>query len=193
MRQAAFVNFLILAVILACLTACENGNESDSDDDAAVSDDDDDDGVWTDPTSGLMWQTDESHSSGSAETNCSDLTLAGFDDWRLPSISELRTLIRGCPTTQTGGACSVTDDCLEADCADDACTTCAAQEGPSNGCYGPAELPESCFLFASTSKVADADGDTYRWYVNFDSGSVVNFVECDGCKKSFSTYKRCVR
>ncbi len=65
------------------------------------------DGTITDTTAnGIMWvkcaygESGEATCSGSATkipysdafTHCGDLSLAGFDDWRLPTIAELETL-----------------------------------------------------------------------------------------------------
>lgn len=56
---------------------------------------DNSDGTVTDPNTGLMWQADPGEkvgwqaAMGAAEAS----TLAGYDDWRLPTIKELYTLI----------------------------------------------------------------------------------------------------
>ncbi|MBT4526824.1 MAG: DUF1566 domain-containing protein, partial [Deltaproteobacteria bacterium] len=55
------------------------------------------DGTVTDADTGLMWQQNklilESHSWDSAFTYCKALALAGYNDWRLPDINELKSLV----------------------------------------------------------------------------------------------------
>src|SRR5690242_10895242 len=49
-------------------------------------------GVWTDPSTGLMWAGKDSGKDVSwkrAVKYCRDLRLAGYSDWRLASLGEL--------------------------------------------------------------------------------------------------------
>lgn len=54
------------------------------------------DGSINDLYTGLMWQykdDDQTRNWENALTYCEDLHLAGYDDWRLPDIRELRSLV----------------------------------------------------------------------------------------------------
>ena len=53
------------------------------------------DGTVTDDNTGLMWQQTEAGSKNweDAIIYCEGLSLAGYTDWRLPNIKELRSII----------------------------------------------------------------------------------------------------
>ena len=111
---------------------------------------------------------------------CRNLDEGGHSDWRLPTISELRTLIQNCPNTETGGECGVTDSCLSySECRNDACEGC--DFNPS-GKYS--KLGDISWFWSSSTKSGNTD---YAWYVNFYYGYVFNYY------KTYNYNVRCVR
>jgi hypothetical protein len=119
---------------------------------------------------------------------CSALTLCGYSDWRVPTISELRSLVRGCPSIDTGGSCNVTDACLGTAC-DVGCTMCDNSAGPgSGGCYWPAGINGPCSMYWSSSVYFDTTRQSYRYrFIGFPNS---NLWSCD---PSDGGYVRCVR
>ena len=194
MKRSSVWVWLVLSALLGLglALACTSGGDDDdndaADDDAAddagdaAGDDTGDDAtgeeVWTDPDTGLTWQvTTSSYTMNWEDANsyCDNLTLAG-GGWHLPTISELRTLIRGCSGTVSSGSCGVTDSCLALDtCYDDSCGGCSEGGGPNNGCYGPPEPLTACAWLWSSSAVEDYP--TEAWLIYFSYGEVATFPE----------------
>ena len=151
--------------------------------------------VRTDPTTGLSWQSIPAASDMTwqpAVDYCNALSLAGFDDWRLPTIDELRSVIRGCAGTVTGGACGVTAGCLTEACrnADPSCVAgCTAASGPTDSCYWEGGLVGGCTTIPYWSSSERADDTSYAWFVEFGTAQV-----SDGHKTGGNPRKvRCVR
>ena len=136
---------------------------------------------WTDPDTGLMWEQTACGTFrewSAAQTYCDELTTTSSENWRLPTISELRALIRGCDSTETGGACAVDDDCLDPGCySADACQTCVGQSGPASGCFWPSELAGVCEGYWSSS--ARSDSPTMKWIVMFHHGALLSRGQAD--------------
>ncbi|MDP8257794.1 MAG: DUF1566 domain-containing protein, partial [Candidatus Alcyoniella australis] len=155
-------------------TGDDDTGDDDTGDDDTGDDDSGDDDTGDDDDGDLTWQNPPSEDSMSwdeAKTYCANLSFDGHDDWRLPTISELRSLIRGCDATETGGACNVTDDCTESDCWNNPCIGCEYGEGPgSGGAYWPDEMTGEIFWYWSSSSVAHY-GDR-AWAVGFNTGYV---------------------
>jgi hypothetical protein len=143
------------------------------------------DATWTDAASGLTWEVEpnEAQTWEAAGARCDGSTLGGHDDWRLPTISELRTLIVDCQATAPGGTCGVTDTCADSStCRGDTCEGCGYQPGT---CYRPAELSGNCaFAWSST---LDTDDPDQAWGVGFDGGHVSRGLLTN------SSASRCVR
>jgi len=171
-----FIIFLFLFVFVtwaACTPFCDNNDDEDS----LYCDDDEPQKVWVDVKTDLMWQICDyyfsSYNHYYSDKYCDRLKWGGYNDWRLPSISELRTLIRGCPATETGGECGVTDDCLsEEDCWSDACHSCDWAGGPGDeGKYMLKVFGSGASSWSSSNVEDDIDGSPY-WGVYAIYGSI---------------------
>jgi len=129
--------------------------------------------VVIDNKTGLMWQRERAPNSMTHEKAieyCENLSLGGYSDWRLPSISELKTLIVGC---QSGtDACKVSDTCLSwGKCRSDACY-CDANKGPGeDGYYWQKGVWQGGGTWFWSSSVR-SDNSYYAWGVGFGNGNV---------------------
>ena len=76
---------------------------------------------------GISWADGHSY--------CEALSQEGYDDWFMPNVDELRTIIRGCPSTMTAGACAIVEGSEETLFSED-CDGCSPNQGPATeGCY----------------------------------------------------------
>ena len=140
-----------------------------------------------DSTSKLTWskKSTDTMKYSPASTYCSDSEMqgyGGFYDWRLPTISELRTLIQNCSSTETGGSCGVTDSCLSYnECRNDACLGCSSDP---NGKYSKFE--DIGWIWSSSIASDDINN---AWRIYFNEGRVDRSPNAvDG-----NYYVRCVR
>ncbi len=132
---------------------------------------------WCDHITRLCWQ-DPPYEEGldwdDAVNYCENLHLAFYDDWRLPNIDELRTLIRGTSDTETAGRCKVTDETAATDHDTRYCSSNNRLEGDgSDGCYWHISLSSSCggdFVSFWSSSVTEHS--EYAWQVWFTTGSI---------------------
>ncbi len=134
------------------------------------------DEVVTDTATSLMWQRKDAGKSMThkeAVEYCEALKLGGYDDWRLPNIDELRSLVVGC---QSGtDACNVRSDCLASSCWSADCA-CQAGKGPGeNGFYWQSGVWQgSGKYFWSASVQSDKNGEK-AWDVGFNYGNVYDY------------------
>jgi hypothetical protein len=145
-------------------------------------------GGWYDPTSGLCWQDspDEIRRDwDDAVAYCDGLTLGGHDEWHLPTIDELRSLIRGCPATMTGGPCGLTNACAGAGCWNEACNGCSSGGPGTDGACWPPGLGGTVYFYWSSSSYAGDASVALQVYFYF--GSV------GGDYRASTDFVRCVR
>jgi len=163
-RILFFVSFAViffgLGLLLSCSSSSGGGEGKD------------DNQTWLLPDPSLAYTWDYAISC------CASLSALGYDDWRLPTISELRSRIYGCDATMTGGSCGVTDDCLDSTCYNyQACGGCdyLAGPGPGDGAYGPYPMYGGVIqnLEYWSSSVDPTGGSA--WGVDFRFGSVNDY------------------
>ena len=139
---------------------------------------------WEDPDSGMAWSMESNAMFWEdAVDYCDTLTEGGFSDWRLPSISEARTLIRACHGTRTGDRCGVTDSCLSLDCMNYNCNLC---EPKSEGYYSKIDDDRTSWnLLWSASEVSGSV--ILAWGIELYTGSIA-----EKAKNEYGVV-RCVR
>jgi len=161
---------------------------------------------WCNPTTNLCWQdpqkdayttNDPGLTQPDAVRYCEEVVFAGYDDWQLPNIDELRTLIRGNPPTETGGECPVTEGSPMADGSNEACMASTEFGGPGiGGCYWSPELTGTCnkpdpaaqgHPLETCSATVASDNEHWVGSVLFDNGAA--------CFNHLNSYAdvRCVR
>ncbi|RJO67720.1 MAG: DUF1566 domain-containing protein, partial [Myxococcales bacterium] len=136
------------------------------------------DPVWVDEATGLMWTITaapvggvSARSQNDAWRYCDELDYAGHDDWRLPSLLELRQTIRGCEATAAGGACKLDDRCPYLDnCHSADCNGCASLEGPAGGCYWVEAFEGDC-LALWTNTLAQPAAEAY-FAIDFETAAI---------------------
>lgn len=147
---------------------------------------------WKDSDSKLVWSSKRSEKIlwNDAVSYCENLDEDGHSDWRLPNISELRTLIQDCPASITGGTCQVSEECLSyVSCFSQNCG-CQSEPVDSDNPNRFSKIDNAGSnmggLFWSSSLIPDLDENS-RWCVNFATALITS------CNIAVESNVRCVR
>ena len=127
---------------------------------------------WSDIFYAARDSYDEEHDDPS--DYCSRLTEGGHDDWRLPTIDELRTLVQNHPGTVTGGLCKISEKNGKISIDFDESSSCNGIEGSNFSKLGDDDVQ----LFSSTSAwVLDSQSGRvhpyWSWFLDFTNGAIV--------------------
>lgn len=145
---------------------------------------------------GNMWSAKSMSSLDweEAVAYCRNLKEFDHSDWRLPTINELRTLIRDCPKTEKGGSCGLTDECLlellddekyNSTCDKNSDCSCKPRYYDSDdNSYSKLDDWEELW-----SSIPTKYQDNSAWYVDFSNGSIYQ----SHTRYSPTYYVRCVR
>ena len=107
-----------------------------------------------------------------AKQYCKNLDEGGHNDWRLPNIDELRTLIKA-PETISGGKCQISEKAGK-----------LASEDHTNDCICRSKLDDTGQFWSSSVLSGDSD---FAWDVSFNLGFVYH------SRKNAANSIRCVR
>ncbi len=164
----------LLAGLLVQLGCSDDSGDSSTDGDTSgngevLCEDVNGDSLCSDSESDLRWAqpiSEQRYNWQAAIDYCEQFSYGGRDDWRLPTISELRSMVRDCDHTATGGECGITDGCLTASCLSNDCSGCSAGR-----CYWDEALGSDCEIdLWSASEVTDAP--TTAWFIGFYSAGL---------------------
>lgn len=131
---------------------------------------------------------------------CENLSEGNFSDWRMPTISELRTLVKNCPPTQVGGSCPISDIRTNYNEPCDGSKLPCYCSSSSMGIYSifgdkeplwssvTAKYRECISVAYATYRLRDSTNDeSYALEIDFSDGAI------DGRDKGYRAYVRCVR
>ena len=136
-------------------------------------------GFHVDVATGLGWVTPPgSRSASAAAIECDGYSVAGLTDWRMPTITEIRTLAGGCAPTASGGTCPLADPgCLDTTCGiqSPACDSCTGGQGPNQFQYCKVDV-QICSHFHTSSPCTDCgDAGGFNWIYGPSNGNFLPF------------------
>ena len=125
-----------------------------------------------DSEAGLCWEDPPGAGNldwYAAHTYCEELTAGDQEDWRVPLIQEVISLIRGCGSSECGVHHT---ECAASYCDDgDECNQCELDGGPGNdNCYMSAELAGACDELWSHTPASDMPN--FSWLVGFNTARI---------------------
>jgi Protein of unknown function (DUF1566) len=144
--------------------------------------------TWLDQRTNLTWTVQQPVRSvtwQAAANVCATLKLCAGSTWRLPTIGELRSALKGCPNNETGGACGVTDSCLATSCDNGSCQPCSTDTSSGEPTFRVGQLAGYVWEWSSSGV---SDDPERAWIAMFNTGDLAIIT-----KDSTAPAVRCVK
>jgi len=145
---------------------------------------------WTDPDTKLQWSSKKRiYNFDTAVSFCEEMNEGGNSDWRIPDITDLRTLITDCPATEQNGECDITLPCLDIECLNENCSGCQRDY------FGVhSKLGDNHYVISSNNLSYNENDYLYQrfLYVNFLTGEILLQYQ-PSQEMEFEVFCRCVR
>lgn len=125
-----------------------------------------------------------------AEDYCKNMKEGGFNDWRLPTIDELRTLVINCPGLESSGECKISEEpaCLSPSCYDEDVCKCFSNSNSSTAFLKFGHEKNGSTYWSSS--IVETDGNKSVWIMSYDSAEI---REYETEKEETYVSARCVR
>lgn len=158
-------------------------------------------GVVWDSRGRRFWRTQRQEVDNWSTAQSSCIAVGDGRRWRVPNISELRSLVKNCPAIESGGECRVSDpNCLDSDCDYVDYYPEHGLPGYRPGCicsgstkydvaldWGIPNYPGTGTFWSSSSA-----SSVWAWSISFNPPLNPSSVIVDSQSKTYSGYVRCV-
>lgn len=144
--------------------------------------------TWLDASTNLTWtvaQVAQNRNFQGALDACASLRLCPDVKWRLPTIDELRTIVRNCPNVERGGACRVMNGCGDRSACVMNCSACSSDSSSGDPKFRIEQLVGYAWEWSSSVVLNDPDS---VWMLAFNTGDIGSIS-----RDSTSPAVRCVK
>ena len=151
-----------------------------------------------DHVTGYIWQKGQSTEKLTYEqavSYCDNLVINDITHWSIPTIDQLRTIVRGCPNTMTGGKCPISEACANSyTCRpSDYCDGCQEKKDKTayleQGIWDTTDIKISSIIYYSST--IETDGKITVWGLQISNA--VLFAGNSKDNINAAAYVKCIK